>query len=108
MTYATFCDSLAVVIVAQSLMCLFVTPWTATCQAPLSFTISGSLLKFMSVELVMLPVSSNYLANLFLKLKANLFCPKFLLVLQKEVVKTIWSTILLETEIRTCHIKYIF
>ena len=84
MTYATFCDSLAVVvIVVQSLMCLFVTPWTATCQAPLSFTISGSLLKFMSVELVTshLTVSSNSLANLFLKLKANLFCPKFLLVL---------------------------
>ena len=29
------------------------TPWTATCQAPLSFTISQSLLKFMSIESVM-------------------------------------------------------
>ena len=28
---------------------LFVTPWTAACQASLSFTISWSLLKFMSV-----------------------------------------------------------
>ena len=28
----------------------FATPWTAECQAPLSFTISWSLLKFMSVE----------------------------------------------------------
>ena len=37
---------------------LFVTPWTAACQAPLSFTISRSLLKFMSVELVM---PSNHL-----------------------------------------------
>ena len=37
---------------------LFVTPWTAACQAPLSFTISQSLLKFMSIELVML---SNHL-----------------------------------------------
>ena len=37
---------------------LFVTPWTAACQAPLSFTNSQSLLKFMSTELVML---SNYL-----------------------------------------------
>ena len=35
-----------------------VTPWTAACQAPLSFTNSQSLLKFMSTELVML---SNYL-----------------------------------------------
>ena len=30
-----------------------VTPWTAACQASLSFTISQSLLKFMSIELVM-------------------------------------------------------
>ena len=37
---------------------LFVTPWTAACQASMSFTISGSLLKFMSPELVML---SNHL-----------------------------------------------
>ena len=37
---------------------LFVTPWTAACQAPLSFTISQSLLKLMSMELVM---PSNHL-----------------------------------------------
>ena len=34
---------------------LFVTPWTAACQASLSFTISWSLLKLMSIESVMLP-----------------------------------------------------
>ena len=33
---------------------LFVTLWTAAHQAPLSFTISQSLLRFMSIELVML------------------------------------------------------
>ena len=33
---------------------LFVTPWTAACQASLSFTISPNLLKYMSIELVML------------------------------------------------------
>ena len=33
---------------------LFATPWTAACQASLSFTISWSLLKFMSIESVML------------------------------------------------------
>ena len=33
--------------------CLFVTPWTATCQASLSFTISRSLLKLISIESVM-------------------------------------------------------
>ena len=31
----------------------FVTPWTAACQASLSFTISQSLLKLMSIESVM-------------------------------------------------------
>ena len=31
-------------------MCLFPTPWTAARQAPLSFTVSWSLLKFMSIE----------------------------------------------------------
>ena len=32
---------------------LFVPPWTAACQASLSFTVSQSLLKLMSTELVM-------------------------------------------------------
>ena len=44
----------------QSLSCiqLFATPWTAVHQAPLSSTISQSLLNFMSIESVML---SNHL-----------------------------------------------
>ena len=44
----------------QSLSCvrLFAAPWTAACQAPLSFTIRWSLVKFVSVESVML---SNHL-----------------------------------------------
>ena len=37
---------------------LFVTPWTAACQASLSITNSWSLLKLMSIELVM---PSNHL-----------------------------------------------
>ena len=39
----------------QSLSCvrLFVTPWTATCQASLSINNSQSLLKLMSIESVM-------------------------------------------------------
>ena len=46
--------------VVQLLSCvrLFVTPWTATHQASLSFTISQSLLKFMCIELMM---PSNHL-----------------------------------------------
>ena len=45
------------VVVAQSLS-LFVAPWTAAPQASLSFTISQSLLKLMSIETVM---PSNHL-----------------------------------------------
>ena len=43
-------------IVVQSLSCVqfFATPWTAAHQTPLSFTISQSVLKLMSIELVML------------------------------------------------------
>ena len=42
-------------VVVQLLNCvwLFATPWTTTHQASLSFTISQSLLKLMSIELVM-------------------------------------------------------
>ena len=46
---------------------LFVTPWTAACQASLSITNSRSLLKLMSIELVM---PSNHLI---------LYCPLLLL-----------------------------
>ena len=44
----------------QLLSCaqLFATPWTVTCQVPLYPTISWSLLRFMSIEWVML---SNHL-----------------------------------------------
>ena len=47
-------------VAVQSLSCVwvFVTLWTAACQASLSFTVSQSLLKLMSIESVML---SNHL-----------------------------------------------
>ena len=47
-------------VVVQLLSCvwLYATPWTAVCQASLSFTISWSLLKLMSIELMM---SSSHL-----------------------------------------------
>ena len=48
----------AVVVQSPSHIWLFVTPWTAACQASLSLTISQGLPKFMSIELVM---SSNLL-----------------------------------------------
>ena len=50
--------SIVVVFWVPSHVQLFVMPWTAACQASLSFIISGSLLKLMSIELVM---PSNYL-----------------------------------------------
>ena len=46
---------------------LFVTPWTATCQASMSITNSWSLLKLMSIESV---IPSNHLI---------LYCPLLLL-----------------------------
>ena len=47
-------------VIVQSFSCVrvFAIPWTATCQASLSFTISQSLLKLMSIESVM---PSNHL-----------------------------------------------
>ena len=42
------------------------TPWTAACQASLSFTISRSLLKLMSIESMMPPNHLNLCNPLFL------------------------------------------
>ena len=47
--------SLTVVVQLLSRVRLFATPWTAARQASLSFTISWSLLKLMSITLVMPP-----------------------------------------------------
>ena len=49
---------LTVVVQLVSHVQLFATPWTATCQASLSFSISQSLLKLMSIECLL---SSNHL-----------------------------------------------
>ena len=43
----------SIVVQLLSHVWLFATPWTAACQASLSFTISWSLLKLMSLESVM-------------------------------------------------------
>ena len=60
-------EGLGVVVQALSGVRLFATPWTAACQASLSFTISWSLFRLKSIELVM---PSNHLA---------LCCPRLLL-----------------------------
>ena len=48
----------SIVVQSLSYVQFFATPWTATYQASLSFTLSQSLLKLMSIELVM---PSNHL-----------------------------------------------
>ena len=52
--YLLVCDVCLVVVYLLSCVWLSETPWTAACQASLSFTISQSLFKFMSTESVML------------------------------------------------------
>ena len=56
----SFLLSVLIIIVVQLLshVQLFVIPWTAACQASLSFTVSRSLLKLMSIESV---TPSNHL-----------------------------------------------
>ena len=55
---SSFYSKIIIVVQLLSHFRLFVTPWTAALQASLSFTISLSLLKFMSMESVM---PSNHL-----------------------------------------------
>jgi len=64
-----------IVAVVQSLshVRLFVTPWTAACQASLSFTISQILLKLTSIESVM-PYNNLILCRPLLLLS---ICPRF-------------------------------
>ena len=54
----SWCKFHLVVVCLFSYVQLFWTPWTAACQASLSFTISWSLLKLMSIESLM---PSNHL-----------------------------------------------
>ena len=79
---------MAFVVIVQSLSCvqLFVTPWTVAHQAPLFFTVSWSLLKFMSIESVMLSnhlslchlLQSFRLPSIFLSFCLQSFCPIWL------------------------------
>ena len=79
----------------QLLSCvwLFATPWTAACQASLSFTISWSLLKFISIESVML---AKYLIDLF-----NLVWNNFVLKsgFQRDLHCCVYCSIILHSNI---------
>ena len=57
-TYGRYLVKIIVVVQSLSHVGFFATPWTAACQASLPFTISQSLLKLLSLELVM---ASNHL-----------------------------------------------
>ena len=54
-------DSLLMLLLlfSQQVLSDFAAPCTAACQSPLSFTVSQNVLKFMSIELVMLSISSS-------------------------------------------------
>ena len=66
---------------------LFVTPWTAACQPSLSFTISRSLLKLMSVESVM---PSNYLILSHLLLFLPLIFPSIRVFCNESALRIRW------------------
>ena len=79
-----------VVIIVQSLshVWLFATPWTAARQASLSFTNSWSLLKFMSIELVM---PSNHLILYDLLFLLPLILPSIRFFSNDSVLHIRWT-----------------
>ena len=64
-------DVLFVVVQLLSRVRLFATPWTTARQAPLSFTVSHSSLRFMPIESVM-PSNHHILCHLLLLLPSVL------------------------------------
>ena len=79
-----------VVAVVQSLnrVQLFATPWTATCQAPLSFTISQSFFKFM-------PLSRLWMTDVWLCPSGNQLPSPFRFVLCPSALKFVFSSFFL-------------
>ena len=73
----------------QSLSCiqLFVTPWTAASQASLSITNSRSLLKFMSIESMML--SNHLILCCLLLLQPSIF-PSIRVFSNESVLRFRW------------------
>ena len=70
-----------------SLVQLFVTPWTAVCQASLSITKSWSLLKLISIELVM---PSNHLILCHLLLLLPSIFPSIRVFSYESVLRIRW------------------
>ena len=67
---------------------LFVTPWTAACQASLSITNSQSLLKLTSIESVM-PSNSLILGRPLLLLPS--ICPSIRVFSSQSVLRIRWT-----------------
>ena len=83
--FISFCNNhCSVAVISDS----FVIPWTTTRQASLSFTISQSLLKSMSIELVML---SNYLILSCLLLFLPSVSPSIRVFFSETVLCIRWS-----------------
>ena len=72
-----------------SRVCLFVTPWTVACQASLSITNSWSLLKLMSIELVM---PSNHLILCRPLLLLPSVFPSIRIFSNESVIRIRWPT----------------
>ena len=82
------CDIYFVVVVQMlSYVRLFATPWTAAHQASLFFTISWSLPKLMSIELVML---ANHLILCCLLLRLPLVFPSIKVFSNKSTFHIKW------------------
>ena len=99
-------------IVVQSLSCvrLFATPWTAAHEAPLSSTISQSLLKSVSIELVML---TNHLILCCLLLHLLSVFPNIRAFSSESALPTRWPkywsfgfSISPSNEHSSCHISF--
>ena len=85
--YSAFvtCSGLNVVVQSLSHVQLIATPWTAAHQASLSFTISRSLLRLMTIELVM---SSNHLILCLILLPS--FFPSIRVFSNESVLRIKW------------------
>ena len=79
----------SVVVHSLSRVWLFVTPWTTAHQASLSFTISCSLLRFMSIESVMLMLSNHLILCRSLLLLPSIF-PSIRIVSNELILHIKW------------------
>ena len=81
---------------------LFATLWTAARQTSLSFTISWSLLKLMSFELM---IPSNYLILCHPLLRPSSF-PSIRVFSSESLLHTRWHTLCLKSKaVEPCHMR---